>query len=190
MTGRTHDAFAFAALVTTAAFFPPAHLTLSTLVVSVIAADIGGMLPDVDQAGNRLWEHLPAGDRLGTIFRRVFYRHRTITHSVVGVFLIYKVLEYFLPKILNVGYIDSNIVLTSLMIGYFSHLFSDALTEDGLPLLFPMNITFGFPPIRSWRIKTGKWFENFIVFPAVWIYVLWFIHQKHEVFLKVLKSIN
>ena len=190
MTGRTHDAIAFVSLVTVAAFFPPEHLTLSTLILAIVSADIGGMLPDIDQAGNKLWEMLPSGNNVGRIFRRVFYKHRTLTHSLIGVIGIYNLLDYFLPKVLNVGFVDTNIILQSLMIGYYSHLLSDSFTEEGIPLFFPLHINFGFPPIRSWRIKTGQWFENFVVYPAAWVFILWFIHQKQEVFLKLFKSIS
>ncbi|OGM22314.1 hypothetical protein A2863_04210 [Candidatus Woesebacteria bacterium RIFCSPHIGHO2_01_FULL_38_9b] len=190
MTSRTHDAFAFASLVTVATFFPPESLKLTTLVVSVIAADIGALLPDIDQAGNRLWEMLPSGHNLGRIFRRIFYRHRTLTHSFIGVFGIYKLLEWLLPKFLNSGFIDINIVIASIMIGYLSHLLADSLTEEGLPLLFPINISFGIPPIRKMRIKTGRWFENFVVYPAVWIYLVWFITENKDILLKIFRTLS
>src|SRR3989344_3507898 len=190
MTSRTHDAFAFAALVTFAAIFPPEQLKLTTLVVCVMAADIGALLPDMDQAGNRLREMLPAGHDVGKIFRRVFYKHRTITPSLLGVLIVYLLLESILPKILNSGFLDTRIIINSVMIGYISHLFSDGLTEEGLPLLFPFRISFGFPPIRKMRIKTGKWFENLVVYPAVWIYVVWFIQARSDIFLKIIESVN
>lgn len=190
MTGRTHDAIAFASLITAAAFFPPEHLTLTTLVFAVVGADIGGMLPDIDQAGNKLWELLPSGNKVGRIFRRVFYKHRTLTHSAIGIIAIYNLLDYFLPKILNSDFVDPQVILASIMIGYYSHLASDALTEEGIPLLFPINASFGFPPVRSWRIKTGQWFENFVAFPSVWIYIIWFIHEKKDVLIHILKLVN
>jgi len=190
MTSRTHDAFAFASLVTVAAFFPPESLKLTTLIVSVIGADVGALLPDLDQAGNRLWDILPSGDNIGRIFRRIFYKHRTITHSIIGVFGIYKLLEWLLPKILNSSFIDPGIVLASIMIGYISHLVSDSFTEDGLPLLFPIDITIGIPPIKKLRIKTGKWFENFVFYPAIWVYLVWFIHTNQEKLLTVINLVG
>ncbi|OGM21620.1 hypothetical protein A2714_00635 [Candidatus Woesebacteria bacterium RIFCSPHIGHO2_01_FULL_38_9] len=188
MTARTHDAFAFATLVTVAAFFPPSNLNLATLVVSIIGADIGALIPDMDGAGNRLWDLLPAGDNLGKILRRVFYKHRTLTHSIIGVVAIYKLLEWVLVRGLNAGFLDEKIILASIMIGYLSHLLADSLTEEGIPLLFPLRINFGLPPIKSWRIKTGKWFENFIVYPAVWIYVIWFIQVHQESLLQLFRQ--
>lgn len=190
MTSRTHDAFAFASLITVAAFYQPTELHLTTLIVSVIAADIGATLPDIDQAGNRLWEMLPSGHTLGRIFRRIFYKHRTLTHSLIGVYAIYKLLDWGLPKIFNTGFVDINIVIISLMIGYLSHLLADSLTEEGLPLLFPINLTFGIPPIRKLRIKTGRWFENLVVYPAIWVYLVWFINENKEGLLNLLNLVK
>src|SRR3989338_7333367 len=83
MTARTHDAFAFASLLTVAVLFPPASLNLVTLVGGIVANIIGSLIPDMDQASNRLWDLLPAGDHLGKIFRRLFLKHRTLSHSLL-----------------------------------------------------------------------------------------------------------
>jgi inner membrane protein len=189
MTGRTHDAFAFASLITAAIIFSPDNLNMLTLAGCVVAADIGGLLPDIDQAGNRLWDLLPAGNTLGKIFRRIFYKHRTISHSIIGVFLVYKFLDFLLPRLINASYANPELILISLMIGYTSHLFADSLTEEGIPLLFPIPLNFGVPPIRSWRIKTGQWFEKFVVFPGVWVYVFWFIYNNQEVLINIFKKL-
>jgi inner membrane protein len=189
MTARTHDAFAFASLITIGAFFPPENLNVATLIVSVIGADIGALIPDMDGGGNRLWHMLPAGEKLGKVLRRVFYKHRTLSHSLIGGFLIFKFLEWVLYKLLNPAFLDPQIVLASIMIGYISHIIADMLTEEGVPLLFPININFGFPPIKKVRIKTGKSFENFVVYPAIWVYLIWFINANQEKLIKILQSV-
>ena len=190
MTARTHDAFAFASLITVAAFFPPESLNLATPLVSIVGADIGALIPDMDGAGNRLWDLLPAGDKMGKILRRIFYKHRTLTHSIIGVVAIYKLLEWVLVRLLNPGFLDEKIVLAAIMIGYLSHLLADSLTEEGVPFLFPLRINFGIPPIKKWRIKTGRWFENFVIYPAVWIYLIWFINTKSDVLTKIIRLVN
>lgn len=190
MTARTHNAFAIAALLTATAFFPPNDLNVLTLVGSVVAADIGALFPDMDQAGNDLWNLMPARHTIGGILRRVFYKHRTITHSLVGVYLVYRFLEWILPKLINVHYVDPHLILISFMIGYISHLIADGFTEEGVPLLFPINLNFGIPPIKSWRIKTGHWFEKFVVFPAVWIYVIWFVYRNQDTFMGIFRQIK
>jgi len=190
MMARTHDAFAFASLITVAAFYPPQGINLPTLIGAIIAADIGALLPDMDTAGNRLWDVLPQGQILAKWLRKIFYKHRTLTHSLIGVYGIYRLLEWALPKFLNALYIDPQIILWSVMIGIGSHILSDSLTEEGVPLLFPLRTPFGIPPVRKIRIKTGRWFEHVVVYPAIWIYLVWFIHGHEQVLLGILRSLS
>lgn len=189
MLAKTHDAFAFASLITVAAFYPPQGINLPTLICAVIAADVGALIPDMDTAGNRLWDLLPQGHAMGKGLRKIFYKHRTLTHSLVGIYGIYSLLSWGLPKLLNEAYIDPYIILWSVMIGIGSHILSDSLTEEGVPLLFPLRVNFGIPPIRKIRIKTGQWFENFIVYPAIGIYLIWFIYTKETVLLSIVRSV-
>lgn len=188
MTSRTHDAIAFASLITVAAFVPIPHINLLTAISAIVAADIGALIPDMDTAGNRLWELLPQGAKVGKILRNIFYKHRTFTHSILGVFTIYKFFEWILPKFLNSTFVDPQIILMSIMIGIVSHLASDSLTEEGIPLFFPIKFSFGIPPIRSWRITTGKWFESYVVYPAIWTYLLWFVYNHQHVLLSIIGS--
>ncbi|MFZ5424650.1 MAG: metal-dependent hydrolase [Patescibacteria group bacterium] len=190
MTARTHDAFAFASLVTIATFMPPQNLNLLTLAVAIVANIVGALIPDMDQAGNRLWDLLPAGDTLGKVFRRIFYKHRTLSHSFLGAFIIFKFLEFILPKVLNEQFVNPEIILWSIMIGYFSHLIADALTKDGLPLFFPFTVDIGFPPIRALRVTTGKWVENYVVLPSVAVYIMWFIYTHQTQLVEILRNIK
>lgn len=190
MTSRTHDAIAFASLVTVAVFVPLPHMNLLTAMGAVVAADIGALIPDMDTAGNRLWELLPQGAKVGKVLRNIFYKHRTFTHSILGVFTIYKFLDWIVPKLLNSAYVDPQIILMSIMIGIVSHLVSDSFTEEGIPLFFPFRFTFGIPPIRSWRITTGKWFETYVVYPVVWVYLLWFVYTHEQVLMQIFSTLR
>lgn len=190
MTAKTHNAVAFASLVTIATFYPPENLNMTTLVLSIVCVSVGALIPDMDQAGNNLWNLFPGGTNFGRLFRRIFYRHRTITHSLLGVFIIYSLLSILIYKIINIQFVNPEILLHALMIGYISHLLADSLTEEGLPLLFPFKLTFGIPPIRSIRIKTGRWFENLIVFPSVWVYVIYLINLKKDILFEIFKSVT
>jgi hypothetical protein len=38
--------------------------------------------------------------------------------------------------------------------------------------MWPIKLRFGFPPIRSWRIKTGRWFEKWIILPIAVLYTV------------------
>ena len=189
MTARTHDAFAFASLITIAVLRPPESLTVLTLFTSIVGNIVGALIPDMDQATNRLWDLLPAGNTIGRIFRRAFFKHRTLSHSIVGGLLIYKFFEFVLPRVLNAEFVDSNLVLWSIMIGYGSHLLADSLTKEGLPLFFPFDLNIGFPPIEALRITTGKWLENFVVFPAVGIYIFWFVVKFQRELADILKLV-
>jgi inner membrane protein len=190
MTARTHDAFAFASLVLAAAFYQPESINVLTLFTAVIGNNIGALLPDMDSAGNRLWDLLPAGDQVGKIFRRIFYKHRTLSHSFLGLFAIYKILEFGLPKLLNPASIDSTIVLYSIMIGYLSHLIADCLTKEGLPLLFPFRFNFGFPPVKAFRIRTGSWLEMYLIYPGIWLFLIFFIRYNQDKFVDILRNVG
>jgi inner membrane protein len=189
MTSRTHDIFAFASLISLASYYPPASLNLTTTVACLVGNVVGSLLPDADQATNRLWDLLPAGNQVGKVFRNLFLHHRTLSHSILGAFLIYEILSFLLAKFLNPAYVNTTLVLLSIMIGYLSHLLADSFTEEGVPLLFPFKFKFGIPPISSWRIKTGKWFEKFVVFPGIVIYIIWFSAVNQAKILDVLKLI-
>ena len=190
MTARTHDVFAFASLITVAVLRPPESLTVLTLFTSIVGNIVGALIPDMDQATNRLWDLLPAGNTIGKIFRRAFFKHRTLSHSIAGVFLIYKLLEWVMPRIFNAEFVDPTIVMWSIMIGYGSHLLADSLTKEGLPLFFPFDMNIGFPPIETLRVTTGKWVENFVVFPAVGIYIFWFVVKFQNELADILKLIT
>ncbi len=88
MTSRTHNAIAFASLITVSAFYSPASINLPTLIGAIIGNNIGALIPDMDTSGNYLWGLLPQGKTLGKFLRKIFYKHRTITHSLLGLFLI------------------------------------------------------------------------------------------------------
>lgn len=190
MTARTHDAFAFAGLITVAVFYPPTTLNLTTLFAAIVGNIVGSLIPDMDQASNRLWDLLPAGDHLAKVFRRLFLKHRTLTHSFLGVFLIFNILGFVLPRLLNPNFVNVEIVFAAVMIGYVSHLVADSLTKDGLPLLFPIKYNFGFPPIKALRIVTGSWIENWLILPGVGAYIFWFLGRNQEQLLKILNLLS
>jgi len=189
MTSRTHDIFAFASLVTVAANYPPTTLNAATLVTSSIGSVIGSLLPDIDQSSNRLWDLLPTGNLVGRIFRKLFLAHRTISHSLLGIYLVSNLLRWLLPGILNPNFLNLEIIFWSIMIGFISHIFLDSFTEEGVPLFFPFKLKIGFPPIPSWRIKTGKGFEKFVIFPGIILYLVWFVANDQRKIFEILKLV-
>ncbi len=188
MTARTHDLFAFTSLTAAAIYFPLQPLNVGTIFVAVIACDIGSLIPDMDQSTNRLWDLAPGGNVVGKFARRLFLGHRSLSHSILGTFLLYKLLLWLTPMLFNQLYINSEIVTFALMIGFISHLFADSLTEEGIPLFFPIKAKFGLPPISRWRIKTGKWFESFVIFPAVLLLLFFLVSQNQSKLIDLLAT--
>lgn len=190
MTARTHDAIAFTSLIIISVLNPPGDINLMSLVGAFVAADVGSLIPDMDQAGNDLWDILPVGDFLGKVFRRTFYKHRTLSHSLIGLFLVYTFFNWFFFKVLDPTFINPQIMLTSLMIGYISHLVADSFTKEGIPLLFPIKWSFGIPPIEKLRIKSGGRIEQFIIFPAIWLFLFWFIYLHQDQLKDLVKLVS
>ena len=169
MKARTHDAAAATALIGVIAVMPhrPA-VTLSTAVLAFIANQIGGIVPDIDQPTAPFWRNLPIGGVVGRMIAKMLGGHRFLTHSLLGLalvgFLFWTLLIFLQPIMPNVqiGY-----VWWALIIGMVSHLVMDSFTKEGVPWLLPIPVKFGFPPLKRFRITTGKWTENFVTLPIV-----------------------
>jgi membrane-bound metal-dependent hydrolase YbcI (DUF457 family) len=169
MTGRTHDLAAITALLAVICLFAPVYnLSLATLLVAILANQIGGILPDIDQPTAPFWRNLPVGKTVGRFFDKFIGGHRFITHSLLGVvlfgFLFWMLLTFLHPVILNV---DSMLVWWAFMIGIMSHLVMDSFTKEGVPWLLPLPLKLGLPPVKAWRLTTGKAIETLLVFPGL-----------------------
>lgn len=167
MTSKTHEAGAFASLLAASLYFKPGGMTPITIGVALVANLVGSLLPDIDQNQNRLWDMIPGGNTIGKVAKKVFWGHRSLSHSLLGTLLVYFGLKWLLPKLFNNNFIDTDIILISAMIGFVSHLCLDFLTQEGLPLFFPIKLKFGFPPFKKLRIRTGRFVENWVVFPVL-----------------------
>src|SRR3990167_3342020 len=117
MTARTHDIVAFASLLTAASFYPPDKLNIPTVFTCLVANIVGALIPDMDQATNRLWDLLPAGNIVGKILRKIMLGHRTISHSLLGVFILYQILVRIIPVFFNENFVFSASVVFSIMAG-------------------------------------------------------------------------
>lgn len=191
MTGRTHDLAAFTALSVVFLSNPVQPLRLSTIIFAVLANLIGGITPDIDQPTAPFWRNLPIGNIFGRTFGRLSGGHRFLTHSIVGAALIgfgvHWLLVFFTPVM---GKIDTGYVWWAYMIGLSSHLFMDMLTKEGVPLLLPLPTKFGFPPIKSFRITTGKWVENFVLFPGLIILNGVWLASHYQLILEILRRVG
>lgn len=131
---------------------------------------LGALLPDIDNA------HSTLGKKLGWISKEIQHKfgHRTLFHSLLGLILgsaialgVQQIVTYLLlsrgltipARVIG----SSHIVFIAVLFGCVMHLLADALTLEGIPLLWPMKKYIGFPPIRSWRFRTGSWQEHVVV---------------------------
>jgi inner membrane protein len=169
MTGRTHDLAAITALGAVYLVLTPTQtLTLATVLVAILANQIGGIAPDIDQPTAPFWRNLPIGGPIGRAFDKLLGGHRFLTHSLLGVIL-FGLLTHWLLQLLHpiMPTIDSQVVWIAFMIGLISHLVMDMFTKEGVPWLLPVPIKFGLPPFRQLRITTGKASETFVVLPGL-----------------------
>ncbi|CAN5121432.1 hypothetical protein BH09PAT3_BH09PAT3_5970 [soil metagenome] len=188
MIARTHDAAAITALGVVFLLATPQHVSLATVIVAVLANLIGGITPDIDQPTAPFWRNLPIGKYFGKLMGNALGGHRFLSHSILGLFLfgfLFNSLLLFLHPIM--GSIDTGFVFWAFMIGMISHLVMDTLTKEGVPWLLPIPIKFGLPPIRAWRITTGKWVETRVIFPLIIIFNCWFYFLFYDELVTILK---
>ncbi|MFZ2125818.1 MAG: metal-dependent hydrolase [Candidatus Saccharimonadales bacterium] len=182
MIARTHDLAAITALSVVFLSVPMPQITLSTVILSVLANLIGGIVPDIDQPTAPFWRNLPVGGFFGRFLTKMLGGHRFLTHSLLGVavlgYLVYLMLGFFHPVMPKV---NIDIVWWAFMIGILSHLVIDTFNKEGVPWLLPIPIKFGLPPIKAWRVTTDSWVENWLILPGLLVFnfVLYFQNYQH-----------
>lgn len=183
MTGRTHDLAAFTLLTATVAYMPIQEMTLATAIVAFTANMVGALAPDIDQTTSSIWEKVRFGRIISGIISPLFGKHRFISHSIVGIVLFSVIVRFLLGIVGTVLLVDMDVVWFAFMIGFVSHLLTDMLTRDGIPLLFPLPFKFGIPPVRSLRIKTSGFVEKSIIFPGLVLLNMGIFYNNYEKFL-------
>ncbi|HET7320505.1 MAG TPA: metal-dependent hydrolase, partial [Candidatus Saccharimonadales bacterium] len=91
-------------------------------------------------------------------------------------FLAHALLGFLNPLM---AHVNNGYVWWAFMIGMLSHLAMDTLTKEGVPWLLPIPIKFGIPPLRKFRITTGKLVETCLVFPLLLAFDIWLIHLHY-----------
>lgn len=191
MTARTHDLAAIATLAVAILLYSPTGPTLATVLVALLANQLGGITPDIDQPTAPFWRNLPEGHYAGKVFGRLLGGHRFLSHSLLGLALfawLSNLLLHFLHPIMP--HVDITLVWYAFLLGYVSHLVMDSLTKEGVPWLLPIPYKFGFPPLRRLRITTGKRMEMFVVFPVILLGTLWVFSAHYETYLALLHGIR
>ena len=186
MLARTHDLAALNALAIVVLAHTGTHqITLSTLLIALLANQIGGITPDIDQPTAPFWRNLPIGGYFGRFIDKMLGGHRFLTHSLLGLglfaFLSHLLLHFLHPIMRSV---DIRIVWLAFLIGMVSHLVMDTLTKEGVPWLLPIPIKFGIPPFKALRITTGKSRERILFFTMLGLDI-WYVasHYTHLVYL-------
>lgn len=178
MTGKTHDLAAFTALLAVFIYLPEVPpMSLATAVTAFGANFVGGLFPDIDQPTSDLWDNFRLGPFIAKVICPALGGHRHISHSLIGLVLI-GVLSRLLLQILSpIILIDMQIVWYAFMIGVVTHIVTDLPTKAGVPLLWPFKYKFGIPPIKKLRFESGKFVENWIVFPGILILALYLMYH-------------
>ncbi|MTT31296.1 metal-dependent hydrolase [Terrilactibacillus sp. BCM23-1] len=138
MTGKTHIVGGLAAALISVQYEP----TLDPFLVLPFAT-LGSLLPDICHSGSKIGRKLPVLARL----IRIFFGHRTMTHSLLFLIIIGYLGYRFVP------YSD---LTTGLMIGIISHLILDAATKQGIKLLFPLSMSIKLPITTHTGSRTEK----------------------------------
>lgn len=168
MTGRTHDTAALTALGLSVAFFGVPSVTLATALVSILANQIGGITPDIDQPTAPFWRNLPIGRFFGRFTDKLLGGHRFLTHSLLGAGLFAYAANWLLIMLRPImPRVDIHLVWWAFVIGLISHLIMDSFTKEGVPWLLPIPIKFGIPPLKALRLTTGHVLENLVIFPGL-----------------------
>jgi len=191
MTARTHDlaaATGLGILLLLHTFSEP--LRLSTLLIAVLANQLGGIAPDTDQPTAPFWRNLPEGHFVGRAFGKLLGGHRFLSHSLLGFalfgFLVNLLLDFLHPLM---PHVDNHFVWLAFMVGYGSHLIMDSFTKEGVPWLLPIPFKFGFPPLRAFRITTGKAGEALLAFPILIAIDIWLCASHYSDFASLLRHV-
>lgn len=147
----------------TSAVYQPA-----TFAAVLTAVYFSSLIPDIDQPTSSFWQKLPFG-RVGGEIADTFLDHRNLTHSLLGLGLFSFGTYYLWGLAPDYWGINELLVWKAGMVAFGLHLLADSLTEEGIPLLWPIRHSFGLPPkpFAGVRIVTGKWFERLIVLPTL-----------------------
>lgn len=180
MTARTHDLAAITAFGLIASIQEVRSVTVATALIAIIANQIGGIAPDIDQPTAPFWRNLPIGKILGKLFDRMVGGHRFITHSLLGLAIfgwglhaLLHALNLLIPKM------DAHIVWWAFMSGMLSHLIIDTFTKEGVPWLLPIPIKIGIPPLKKLRITTGGFVEKTVFF-FILLFDIWFCAANYN----------
>lgn len=168
MTGKTHQMLGQTVGLATYFSLSGSGYDPATFAFTVVVSSVAALLPDIDQSSSSLWWSIPMGRVAGKVIDP-FIKHRNLSHSLLGVAIVGGVVSWLTAQMPDYWGVNTEIILWVFLISYGSHLLADMVTVEGIPLFFPYQKMFGLPPwpFHGVRIVTGKWFENWVIFPIV-----------------------
>lgn len=154
MTGKTHTAVGFTAMIVLATFYPDSLNVADSVVipsVGLLATVPGSLAPDVDIKGSAASKKVP--------LLHHFFSHRGITHTLLVPVILYALLYQFHLSVV----IESQIF--GFMFGWLMHIAADLLNRKGVPIFWPLLTS----KYHIATVKTGTGQET--VFLVVWCIV-------------------
>lgn len=149
MTGKTHIVGGIAACAAIEQFTGIHGVEAATFMV---AGACGAILPDICHAGSKIGRRFPLLARTISLI----FGHRTVTHSLLFMVVVGALLFSYAS--------NYPAVRDGILIGMISHLFLDALTVNGIKLLWPSHQRIRLP----FYTRTGSVVEYvlFVLFTA------------------------
>ena len=138
MNGKTHLTFAIATSATLAVLCDAQISPYTDTFLFVGLATLGSIFPDIDTEDSKIAKLLP---ETSLLFRKM--KHRTYTHDlalwgIISAFILYKGWYFML----------------GFLFGVFTHLFLDAFTKMGIPVLCLVKIK------KPYKGIDGKWYTK------------------------------
>lgn len=181
MTGKTHQVLGLTAGIGYFLAVSSSEYNPATFGAVLVGSHLSSLMPDLDRSTADFWNSLPYGKTAGRIIDPLI-KHRHVSHSLAGL-LVFGIAVWRLAALFpDYWNIDRSIFTLTCVLAYASHIIADLLTVNGVPLLFPYKKMFGFPPkpFENFRMMTGKWFENIVVFPLANVILLVMIAMNLE----------
>jgi len=157
MTWRTHTIAGLGSLWLLS--IAPNGVTPDNLALVAVCAALGSLLPDLDAAESKIKHLRIAGIQPFAPIAVSFFRglgHRGLLHSLLGLLVIAAASLSLIPWL---GWQ----AVCALILGYASHLVTDAMTRSGIPWLYPHKQRYHLLP-PQWRFVTGSYAE-LVLFP-------------------------
>ena len=183
MTGPTHELIGLTAVsyVVMSKLFG-VDVPIAVPIAIVLTSIVGAEFPDIDQGSSRLSKRLGGAGFLVNMLKPFTMGHRNLTDSILGILLIGLLMHWlkgFVPD-----YLRPDLLWLTFMVAYASHVGADFITTLGVPLLWPYQEMFGFPPdsLKRLRVNTGGFEEYLIVVPIVgFLFITFILANRFEI---------